>query len=157
MALYHIGLAQLQLGRFEDALATFQQADRFDTPRVSRWTWMIGAGWVSLLMDSNEDAVKWLQQLRSPLRSASGRYARCFLAVAYLRLGRLDEARATMKQRYGVAAPGSTLANVQTPKLNASEAYVASTSRILQQMAELGLPDKGGNGQSVTPAKAGRN
>jgi hypothetical protein len=35
MALYHIGLDQLLLGRFEDALATFQQAGRFDTPRVS--------------------------------------------------------------------------------------------------------------------------
>src|SRR5665213_700229 len=44
MALYHIGLAQLQLGRFEEALATFKQADRFDTPQVSRWTWLLGAG-----------------------------------------------------------------------------------------------------------------
>ena len=40
-ALYQIGLSQLQLGRFEDALATFKQADRMDTPQLSRWTWPV--------------------------------------------------------------------------------------------------------------------
>ena len=100
---------------------------------------MIGAGWVSLLMDRNEDAVKWLQQSIA-ITKASGR-TQMLLAVAYLRLGRLEEARATMAEAMELR-PGSTLANVQTPKLNASEAYVASTSRILQQMAELGLPEK---------------
>ncbi len=139
MALYHIGLAQLQLGRFEDALATFQQADRFDTPRVSRWTWMIGAGWVSLLMDRNEDAVKWLQRSIA-VTAASGR-THMLLAVAYLRLGRLDEAHATMAEAMALR-PGSTLANVEVPKLNASEVYLAGSRRILQQLAELGLPDK---------------
>ncbi len=44
MALYDMGLDQLQLGRFDDALASFRQADRFDTPEVSRWTWQLGAG-----------------------------------------------------------------------------------------------------------------
>ena len=42
--LYHLGLTQLQLGRFDDAMATFRQADQFDTPPVSRWTWLLGAG-----------------------------------------------------------------------------------------------------------------
>lgn len=139
MALYHIGLAQLQLGHFEDALATFQQADRFDTPRVSRWTWMIGAGWVSLLMDRNEDAAKWLQRSIA-ITTASGR-THMLLAVAYLRLGRLDEARATMAEAMALR-PGSTLANVEVPKLNASEVFLAGSRRILQQLAELGLPDK---------------
>jgi DNA-binding winged helix-turn-helix (wHTH) protein/Flp pilus assembly protein TadD/TolB-like protein len=139
MALYHIGLAQLQLGRFDDALATFQQADRFDTPRVSRWTWMIGAGWVSLLMDRNEDAAKWLQQSIA-VTKASGR-TQMLLAVAYQRLGRVDEARATMAEAMALR-PGSTVANVELPKLNASEVYLAGSRKILQQMAELGLPDK---------------
>ena len=139
MALYHIGLAQLQLGRFEDALATFQQADRFDTPRVSRWTWMVGAGWVNLLLERNEDAVKWLQQSIA-ITKASGR-TQMLLAVAYQRLGRLDEARATMAEAMALR-PGSTLANVEVPRLNASEVYLAGSRRILQQMAELGLPDK---------------
>jgi Tfp pilus assembly protein PilF len=139
IALYHIGLAQVQLGRFDDALATFVQADSFDTPRVSRWTWKIGAGWVSLLMDRNEDAVKWLQQSLA-VTKASGR-TQMLLAVAYQRLGRLDEARATMAEAMALR-PGSTTSNVPTPKLNASATYLAGSQKLLQQMAELGLPDK---------------
>jgi len=38
LALFNLGITQVQLGRFEDALATFKQADQFDTPQVSRWT-----------------------------------------------------------------------------------------------------------------------
>src|SRR4051794_37897522 len=48
LALYLIGLGKLHLGRFDDALATFLQADRFDTPQVSRWTWLLGAGWANV-------------------------------------------------------------------------------------------------------------
>jgi hypothetical protein len=71
----------MQLGRFEDALATFKQADRFDTPEVSRWTWLIGAGWASLLIDRDEDAVPWLQRSIA-ITPASGR-THMLLAVAY--------------------------------------------------------------------------
>ena len=34
LAIYNLGLGQVRLGRFEDALATFRQAERFDTPRT---------------------------------------------------------------------------------------------------------------------------
>jgi hypothetical protein len=52
-----IDLAQLQLGRFEDALSTFKQADSFGTPQVSRWTWKLGAGWTYLMMGRSADAL----------------------------------------------------------------------------------------------------
>lgn len=42
IALYLVGLSQVFLGRFDDALASFKQADGFDTPRVARWTWALG-------------------------------------------------------------------------------------------------------------------
>jgi DNA-binding winged helix-turn-helix (wHTH) protein/tetratricopeptide (TPR) repeat protein len=138
IALYHLGLAQIQLGRFEDALATFQQADRFDTPQVSRWTWMIGAGWANLLMERNEDAVPWLQRSIA-ITPASGR-THMLLAVAYRRLGRSDEAKATMARAMALR-PGSTARNVKPPPLNASEAYLESSRRIMRQMIELGLPE----------------
>ena len=96
IALFHIGLAQIQTGRFEDALATFKQADRFDTPQVSRWTWMIGAGWANLLMGRAEDAVPWL--LKSiAITSASGR-THMLLAAAYQQMGKTEEARAAMEK-----------------------------------------------------------
>ena len=139
MALYHIGLDQLQLGRFEDSLATFQQADRFDTPQVSRWTWKLGAGWANLSMGRNEDAVTWLQRSIA-ITPASGR-SYMLLAVAYHRLGQPDEAKAAMAKAMALR-PGSTAANAEPPTLNASEAYLERGRRISRDLIELGLPER---------------
>jgi Flp pilus assembly protein TadD len=138
IALYHVGLAQIQTGRFEDALATFQQADRFDTPQVSRWTWMIGAGWANLLMGRAEDAVPWLQKSIA-ITSASGR-THMLLAAAYQQLGRTDEARAAMEKGRELR-PGSTVRNVPTPKQNSSPVYLEAADRIMRSMAATGLPE----------------
>ena len=138
IALYHVGLAQIQTGRFEDALATFQQADRFDTPQVSRWTWMIGAGWAYMLMGRPDDAVPWL--LKSiAITPASGR-THMLLAAAYQQLGRTDEARVAMEQGRELR-PGSTVRNVPTPQKNSSPVYVEATDRIMRLMAAAGLPE----------------
>jgi Flp pilus assembly protein TadD len=138
IALYHVGLAQIQTGRFEDALATFKQADRFDTPQVSRWTWMIGAGWANMLMGRAEDAVPWL--LKSiAITAASGR-THMLLAAAYQQLGKIDEARAAMEKGRQLR-PGSTVQNVPTPKKNSSPVYIEATERIMQLMAAAGLPE----------------
>jgi DNA-binding winged helix-turn-helix (wHTH) protein/Flp pilus assembly protein TadD len=138
IALYHVGLAQIQTGRFEDALATFRQADRFDTPQVSRWTWMIGAGWANMLMGRAEDAVPWL--LKSiAITAASGR-THMLLAAAYQQLGKTDEARAAMEKGRELR-PGSTVLNVPTPRKNSSPIYIEAAERIMQLMAAAGLPE----------------
>jgi DNA-binding winged helix-turn-helix (wHTH) protein/tetratricopeptide (TPR) repeat protein len=137
IALYHVGLAQIQTGRFEDALATFKQADRFDTPQVSRWTWMIGAGWANMLMGRAEDAIPWLQKSIA-ITSASGR-THMLLAAAYQQLGRIDDARAAMQKGMELR-PGSTYGNVPTPKKNSSPVYIEATEKIMQLMVAAGLP-----------------
>jgi DNA-binding winged helix-turn-helix (wHTH) protein/tetratricopeptide (TPR) repeat protein len=138
IALYHVGLAQIQTGRFEDALATFKQADRFDTPQVSRWTWMIGAGWANMLMGRAEDAVPWL--LKSiAITAASGR-THMLLAAAYQQLGKTDEARAAMEKGRELR-PGSTVQNVPTPQKNSSPIYVEAAGRIIRLMIAAGLPE----------------
>ena len=138
IALYHVGLAQIQTGRFEDALATFKQADRFDTPQVSRWTWMIGAGWANMLMGRAEDAVPWLQKSIA-ITAASGR-THMLLAAAYQQLGKTDEARAAMEKGREIR-PGSTVRNVPTPTKNSSPVYIEAAERIMQLMAAAGLPE----------------
>lgn len=112
LALFHLGLAQLQLGRFEDALATFKQADRFDTPQVSRWTWPLGTGLTYMVMGRSQEALPWL--LKSiAITPASGR-SYMLLAAAYQQLGRLDEARAAMDKALALR-PGSNASNVKLP------------------------------------------
>ena len=138
IALYHVGLAQVQTGRFEDALATFMQADRFDTPQVSRWTWMIGAGWAYMCMGRAEEAVPWL--LKSiAITSASGR-THLLLAAAYQQMGKLEEARAAMEKGRELR-PGSTYHNVPTPNRNSSPIYIEATERIMRSMVAAGLPE----------------
>jgi tetratricopeptide (TPR) repeat protein len=136
--LYLVGLDQLYLGRFEDALATFETADRYDTPAVSRWTWLLGAGWANLMLGRNAEAVSWLQRSIA-VTPASGR-TQMTLAVAYQRLGRLEEAKAAMAEGLRLR-PGSTAANVRLPLDNASPAFIAASIENWRTMVLLGLPD----------------
>jgi tetratricopeptide (TPR) repeat protein len=139
IALYHIGLAQVQLGRFEDALATFKEADRFDVPRVSRWTWLLGAGMTSLLMDRSEDALPWLQRSIA-ITPGSGR-SHMLLAAAYQRLGRADEAKTAMQKGLALR-PGSNLSNVALPLKNVSPVFLAASEPIARAYVEAGLPER---------------
>ena len=137
LALYHIGLAQLQLGRFEDALKTFEQADRYDTPQVSRWTWQLGAGWAHLMMGHYQDALPWLLSSIA-ITPASGR-PYMLLAAVYQGLGQPDEAKAAMDKALALR-PGSNLDNVALPRKNASPAFLAASETIQRALVASGLP-----------------
>jgi Flp pilus assembly protein TadD len=139
MALYHMGLAQIQLGRFEDALATFKQADRFDTPQVSRWTWLLGAGWACILMGRAEEAVPWLQGSLA-ITPGSGRTL-MLLAAAYQRSGRTDEAKAALATALELR-PGTTALNVAVPTRNASPVFLEASPRVIRAMVDAGLPER---------------
>jgi DNA-binding winged helix-turn-helix (wHTH) protein/tetratricopeptide (TPR) repeat protein/TolB-like protein len=139
LLLFNLGMSQLRLGRFDDALATFKQADRYDTPEVSRWTWLIGAGWANLLIGRNDDAVPWLQRSIA-ITPASGR-THMLLAVAYQRLGLPNEAKAAMA-RGTELRPGSTAANVEPPTRNSGQAFLEQSRRIMATMVEIGLPER---------------
>jgi DNA-binding winged helix-turn-helix (wHTH) protein/tetratricopeptide (TPR) repeat protein len=139
MALYHMGLSQLPLGRFEDALATFKQADRFDTPPVSRWTWLLGAGVSYLMMGRDEEALPWLERSIA-ITPASGRPL-FLLAAAYQRLGRSDEAKAAIAQGLALR-PGTTASNLGIPAKNTSPAYLEARNRIKQALIEAGVPER---------------
>jgi DNA-binding winged helix-turn-helix (wHTH) protein/tetratricopeptide (TPR) repeat protein len=139
LALYLVGLGQIHLGRFEDALATFRQADRFDTPQVSRWTWLLGAGWASIMMGHDGDALPWLQRSIA-ITPASGR-SHMLIAAAYLQLGRIDEARAAMQEGLKLR-PGTTALNVSPPTRDASPVFVEAGERIIKLMVAAGLPER---------------
>lgn len=138
-ALYQTGLAQLFLGRFEDALASFREADRYDTPAVSRWTWLLGIGWVNLLLGRDAESVEWFERSIA-ITPASGR-SHLMLAATYQRLGRTAEARAALATGMQLR-PGSTAANVEPPNRNVSPAFLEASGRVLAVLVELGLPER---------------
>jgi DNA-binding winged helix-turn-helix (wHTH) protein/tetratricopeptide (TPR) repeat protein len=139
LALYQIGLSQVQLGRFEDALATFKQADRFDTPQVSRWTWQLGAGLTYLVMGRSEDALPWLQRSIA-ITPGSGR-SYMLLSAAYQNLGQPAEARLAMDKGLALR-PGSNAGNIALPAKNASPVYLAAVERIERACVAAGLPER---------------
>jgi tetratricopeptide (TPR) repeat protein len=137
IALYHLGLAELNLGRFDDALATFLLADSFDTPEVSRWTWKIGIGWTYMLMERPADALPWLERTIE-ITAASGRVY-LLAAAAYQALGRTDEAAAAMQKVLEIR-PGSNVVNIGVPMENTSPIFAEATDRLLQLGIAAGLP-----------------
>lgn len=138
-ALYLIGLGQIYLGRFDDALATFLQADRYDTPPASRWTWLLGAGLATLLKGQGEEALPWLQRSIA-ITPATGR-SHLLLAAAYQRLGRFEEARAAIAEGLRLR-PGTTRLNVGPPMKNASPVCIAAWDRVVQSEVDAGLPER---------------
>ena len=139
LALYHTGLVLVQLGRFDEALNTFKQADRYDTPQVSRWTWLLGAGLTLAVMHRYEDAVPWLKRSLA-ITAGSGR-TYMLLAACYHFLGRATEAKAALAKGMQLR-PGSTAANISLPTKNASPVYLDAASTIKTALVEIGLPER---------------
>lgn len=139
LAIYNLGLGQLRLGRFEDALATFKLAEQFDTPRTARWTWLLGAGLTLVVMDRDEEAIPYLTRSIA-ITPATGR-SHAVLATAYQRLGRTAEAKAALAKTLELR-PGSTVANISLDPKNASPIYNEASKRVEAVLVELGLPEK---------------
>jgi TolB-like protein len=137
IALYLLGLSELNLGRFDDALATFTLANSYDMPELSRWTWRLGIGWVYMLMDRPADAIPWLEASIA-ITPASGR-SYFLLAAAYQALGRTADAAATVRKGMELR-PGSTVANVGVPMENTSPIFAAQTGRLMQLYLAAGVP-----------------
>ena len=139
LAIYNLGLGQLRLGRFEDALATFKLAEQFDTPRTARWTWLLGAGLTLVVMDRNEEAIPYLTRSIA-ITPATGR-SHAVLAIAYHRTGRTDEAKAALAKTMELR-PGSTIANIRLDPRNASPVYNEASKRVEDTLLALGMAAK---------------
>ena len=137
--LYQIGLSQLQLGRFEDALATFQRADTFDTPQVSRWVWLLGVGVTLVNLNRNEEALPWLERSLA-ITPGTGR-THVVLAAAYEALGRHEEAKAAIAKTLQLR-PGSNIDNVALPSKNQSPRYRRRVAEIQALLRDAGLPER---------------
>ncbi|OJY43310.1 MAG: hypothetical protein BGP08_21970 [Rhizobiales bacterium 64-17] len=139
LTMFQLGMAQLRLGRFEDALATFQHADASDTPQVSRWTWLLGAGLTLMCLERYEDALPWLQRSLA-ITPGSGR-TQMMIAASYEALGRHEEARAIIAKALELR-PGTTGENVGLPPKNQSPRYMKRANEIVELLVAAGLPPK---------------
>jgi DNA-binding winged helix-turn-helix (wHTH) protein/Flp pilus assembly protein TadD/TolB-like protein len=139
LVMFQIGMAQLRLGRFEDALATFERADTIDTPAVSRWTWPLGAGVALVSMERYEQALPWLQRSLA-ITQGTGR-THLLIAAALQALGRHDEARQYVAKALQLR-PGSNGENIGLPPKNQSPRYLARANAIRDLLIAADLPAK---------------
>ena len=137
-ALFNLGLSEMLQGRFEEALATFKQADAYGTPEVSRWTWLLGAGIACAFLERYDEAAHWLEQSLA-VTPGTGR-TQIVLAAVYHRLGRDQDAKASMAKALALR-PGSNATNVSLPTKNTSPVFIAANDRIIQLAVEAGLPE----------------
>jgi TolB-like protein/tetratricopeptide (TPR) repeat protein len=89
-----VGLSTLYLGRPEQALDWFAKADRIGPHDPGRWTWLDGRGHALILLGRDEEAIHALNSALDANPKNLSSHA--FLASAYARLGRFDEARAEL-------------------------------------------------------------
>jgi DNA-binding winged helix-turn-helix (wHTH) protein/tetratricopeptide (TPR) repeat protein len=137
-ALFNLGLSETLQGRFEDALATFKQADEYNTPAMARWTWLLGAGLACALLEHYDEAVPWLEQSLA-VTPGTGR-TEILLAAVYHQLGREQDAKAMMAKALQLR-PGSNAINFALSKKNASPIFIAGSDRIIRLAVEAGLPE----------------
>lgn len=137
LAMFQIGMAQQRLARLDDSLATFERADAVDSPQVSRWTWLLGAGVTLVFMEHYEQALPWLERSLA-ITPASGR-TDMIMAAALEALGRHEEARQHMAAGLRLR-PNSNGKNVVLPRKNQSPRYNARSDQIVALMVKAGLP-----------------
>ena len=137
LAIYHIGLNQIFLGRFEEAVTNFKLADQYDTPSVSRWTWSLGAGLALVYLERYEEAAPWLERSLA-VTQGTGR-THFILMTAYHQLGRDAEAKAMLAKGLALR-PGTTADNVGPPTANTSPVYLEAAAKVRELFVEAGLP-----------------
>jgi tetratricopeptide (TPR) repeat protein len=87
-------LSQLYLGRLQEALDWFEQADQLGPRDPSRWIWLSAMGRVHFFLGRNEDAIRLLR-LSAEANPNDG-LAYALLAAVYALSGRTDNSEAAL-------------------------------------------------------------
>jgi TolB-like protein/class 3 adenylate cyclase/Flp pilus assembly protein TadD len=89
-----VGLSELYLGRFEEALAWFEKADQIGPRDPSRWTWLEPIGRVQFFLGRDEEAIRFFKLTVDANPTDVRAYA--LLAAVYASSGHPVEAAAAL-------------------------------------------------------------
>jgi TolB-like protein/Tfp pilus assembly protein PilF len=132
-----IGHAKYYLGRGAETEAHVQEALRLSPRDTEAYIWMMFAGLAKLQLGADEEAVARFG--RSVGINRNHPRSHLFLAAALAHLGRLDEARSSV--RAGLALdPTFTLSRFRTNVLSDNPTYLAKRERLLEGMRLAGVP-----------------
>jgi DNA-binding response OmpR family regulator/tetratricopeptide (TPR) repeat protein len=136
-ALKEIGYDKAYLGRAEEALEAFAQADQLEPNSPRRWTWLQGRGFTLLLLGRNEEAIVWLRRAAAEPQGSGRAFA--WLAAAYALTGRDDEARAALRE-FRQRWPTVTLSSSYFRRTDSARA-MRQFGHVLEGLRMAGLPE----------------
>jgi adenylate cyclase len=139
-----LGLNNLYLGQYQDAVDWFRRADSIAPRDRVRWTWLQGLGRALIHLGRYVEAVDALRLAVHSNPHLSRDLA--FLAAAEALVGNIDRAKLLLA-KYIVLDPGMTvrrfaLERNSVPLHAVSPAYLRGTEHILEGLRRAGLPEQ---------------
>jgi tetratricopeptide (TPR) repeat protein len=142
-AFKEVGLSQLYLGRLEEALEWFEQADQLGPRDPSRWIWLSAMGRVHFFLGRNEDAVRLLRLSAQANPNDSLAYA--VLAAVLALSGRTDDSKAALSDCLRLQ-PEMTIKRLSeswsVPLQATSPAYLNQHERIREGLRIAGMREQ---------------
>jgi DNA-binding winged helix-turn-helix (wHTH) protein/tetratricopeptide (TPR) repeat protein len=130
------GYDELMMGRPNEALAEFLEADRLEPNSQLRWSWQQGIGLVYLMEGQDQKAIEWLARAAVEAPNAGNPVA--YLASAYALVGREQEAREALVHHLRLW-PNTTLKTFE-PSIGTA-AFNSKMQRVLEGLRLAGLPE----------------
>jgi DNA-binding winged helix-turn-helix (wHTH) protein/Flp pilus assembly protein TadD len=129
-----IGYNEMMLGRLDDALAEFLEADRIAPDSRLRWSWNQGIGLIYLMRGQDQQAIDRLS--RAALEAPDAGHPSAYLASAYALVGREQEAHAAL-DHYMKLWPKTSLNNFGP--MVGTAAFNAKMERVREGLRLAGL------------------
>jgi tetratricopeptide (TPR) repeat protein len=133
-----IGLAKLAIGRFEETETDVQEAIRLSPRDKYLSAWLVIAGVAKLYQGGDDEAVAYFR--RSIETSRNHPAAQYYLAGALAILGRLKEARCTLRAAIAFH-PDFTVSRFRAGAASDNPRHLAARGRLCDGMREAGVPE----------------
>jgi tetratricopeptide (TPR) repeat protein len=130
-----LGVALSIAVRPDEAIPHLEKALRLDPKSPEKWLWFDGMSWAHFAAGRYEKAVEWARQ--SVRLNPDDELGYRSLAASYAQLGRLDEARAAVKEALRID-PDLTLAKVRSQNPSTDPDFLA---RWIEGLRKAGLPE----------------
>ncbi|MBV8850855.1 MAG: hypothetical protein JOZ16_14870 [Methylobacteriaceae bacterium] len=136
-----LGLANMYLGRLDEALDWFAKAERIGPRDPARWTWLDGRGQALILLGRDAEAVRSLIAASEANPRSVG--TKALLAAAYALVGRTDAAHAALSD-YLAARPDARAStfrqNAPVPLAATAREYREKREHLLEGLRKAGMP-----------------
>jgi TolB-like protein/class 3 adenylate cyclase len=133
-----IGAAKFLAGRNEETEGHVLEALRISPKDIRASSWMLFVGTAKFGAGREEEAVEWLN--RSIELGRNWPLPHLWLAAAFARLGRLEEAREAARAGLELN-PSFTIARLRSSAFSDNPVYLAGRERVYEGMRRAGVPE----------------